>query len=145
MKCITVTPIERTYRNWGQHCEQALAYTLTGEMRTADILPFDKYSDIPEYEMSVKASHFSLASPHINFGATKEEKLADYQARVHSKLFAYVTMEMKAYIMNLIEWMVFLDKFTTLDQESGTHIKKVRGKVENKEIRAWLAAHATMA
>ena len=145
MKVINVAHIERTYSNWGQHCEQALAYTLTGEIKTADHLPFDKYSDIPEYEMSVKASHFTLASPKVNFGDTKEEKLADYKARVHSKWFAYVTDELVAYIMNIGEWMAFLERFTVSDKASGSHAFKVRGKKENKEIRAWLAAHATMA
>ncbi len=142
MKVIVVKQIERTYKNWGQHCEQALAFTLTGEMRSADHLAFDKASDIPEYRMSVKAHRFTLASPDVSFGRTREEKLYDYETRVHSTLFAYVTDEFIAYIMNLTEWMEFLRRFTFLDTASGTHEKKVRGKSEGKEIRAWLQAHA---
>ena len=41
METMKVATINRTYTNWGAHCEQALAFTLTGEIRKHDHVPFD--------------------------------------------------------------------------------------------------------
>ena len=140
MKTLKVAEINRTYTNWGAHCEQALAYTLTGEIRKHDHVPFDKDSDIPEYNMSVKSSGFTLASAKVNHGATFEEKVKDFFARVHSTVFAYVALDMTAYIMDKKTFERFICEFGYLDKEStknggGTKVKCLK---ESKRMIEWL-------
>ena len=144
MTTINVTTIERTYSNWGNHCEQALAYTLTGEIRQHDHVPFFKDSDIPEYNMSVKSSGFTLASAKINHGETFDEKLNDFVSRVHSDKFAYVDFNMTAYIMDLTEFVLFIKTFCYWDRESSKNGGgyKIKCRKETKKMQEWLAAHA---
>lgn len=143
MKKITVNTIS-TYTNKGMRAEQNLAYTLTGEIRKGDHVPFHIDSDIPEFQMSVKADGFSLASGSINMGETFEEKLADYIARVHSTSFAYVTNEDEAFIMTLDEFEQFIREFCTLARESSSHggQTKIRCRHESKKMREWLNERA---
>lgn len=137
-----IANIERTYANWGNHVEQALAYTLTGEMRKHDHVPFFADSDIPEFNMSVKSNGFTLASAKVNHGETFEEKLNDFVTRVHSDKFAYVTLEMVAYVMNLEEFVTFIRLFCYLDRESTKNGggKKIKCRAESKKMLAWLEA-----
>lgn len=132
--------IERQYANWGRHCEQTLAYTLTGKIRKADHIPFDKDSDIPEFNMSVKSHRFTLASGNINHGDTLEEKIADFARRVHSTQFAYVTDDMTAYIMDLDEFVLFISTFGYLTKESERNggKLKVQCKHESRALIQWL-------
>lgn len=136
--------IERVYANWGNHCEQVLTFTLTGEMRKHDHVSFDKDSDIPEFDMSVKSDGFTLASAKVNHGETFDEKLDDYKMRVHSTKFAYVTLEMIAYVMNLDEFEIFIRLFCYLDKESSKNGGgcKIKCRHETKKMRAWLAENA---
>lgn len=142
MTTINVLTIERTYANWGNHCEQALAYTLTGEIRKHDHVPFYADSDIPEANMSVKSSGFTLASAKVNHGETFEEKLDDFVKRVHSDKFAYVTEDFVAYVMTLDEFIKFIRLFCYLDRESTRNGGgyKIKCRKETKKMRAWLAA-----
>lgn len=145
MEIIKVASIPRTYKNNGQHAEQALCYTLTGEIRKADKVPFDKASDIPEYAISVKSSRFTLASAKANFGDTFEEKLTDFVNRVHSTRFAYVSLaNMVAYVMNIEEFADFVRNFCTLAKESTSNGggMKIRCKKESKTMIDWLEALA---
>lgn len=144
MKTIKVETINRNYSNWGQHCEQALAYTLTGEIRKHDRVPFDVDSDIPEYNMSVKASGFTLASATINHGETFEEKYNDFFARVHSENFAYVDMKFTAYVMNTETFKEFVKRFCYLDRESKKNggLTKIKCYKESKKMIEWLNAQA---
>lgn len=140
MTTIICKPIERTYANFGNHAEQALAYTLTGEIRPHDHVPFYMDSDIPEYSMSVKSSGFTLASARVNMGETFDEKLADFVARVHSTQFAYVSANMVAYIMDLTEFVQFVRMFCYMDRESTRHGGgyKIKCRHESKKMVAWL-------
>ena len=144
MKTLTVTNIERTYSNFGQHAEQALAYTLTGEIRTHDHVAFYVDSDIPEYHMSVKASNFTLASGNINPGETFEEKWQDFRSRVVSTTFAFVTTEMVAYLMDIDEFEAFVFTFCKLERDSEKNggLLKIRCKKESGKMLQWLQAHA---
>lgn len=140
MKKIAVIEIPHTYANFGQYAEQALAYTLTGEIRTADRVPFDKDSDIPDFDMSVKSSGFTLASGRQNMGDTMEEKVNDFMARVHSTQFAYVSKNMEAYIMNKVEFREFIMQFCYLgvDSQKNGGLRKVQCYKESKKMLAWL-------
>ena len=141
MTTITVTEIARTYANWGNHCEQALAYTLTGEIRAHDHVPFYMDSDIPEYRMSVKSSGFTLASGRVNMGETFEEKLNDFFARVHSEKFAYVTVDMVAYVMDKGEFEQFLRTFGTMSRDSKKNggLLKIQCKKESQKMIKWFS------
>lgn len=142
METMKVTDIPRTYANWGIHCQQALTYTLTGEIRKPDHVAFDKDSDIPEYNMSVKSSAFSLASATVNHGNNFEEKLEDFMSRVHSDKFAYVTLDLTAYIMDKETFREFVKTFCYFGIESkskggGTKIKCLK---ESQKMLRWLQA-----
>lgn len=140
MTTITCKEIERTYSNHGQHCEQMLAYTLTGEMRKGDNVPFDKGSDIPEFDMSVKSSRATLASARLMQTTTRESQIAEYFARVHSTQFAYVSNENIAYVMNAIEFEGFVREFVRFERESSENGRgmKLRFPAENKKMLAYL-------
>lgn len=135
-----VATINRTYTNWGAHCEQALAFTLTGEIRKHDHVPFDKDSDIPEYNMSVKSSGFTLASAKVNHGETFEEKVTDFFARVHSTIFAYVANDFTAYLMDKTTFEKFIRTFGRLDRESKKNGGgfKVKCLKESQKMIEWL-------
>ena len=140
METMKVNEINRMYANWGNHCEQALAFTLTGEIRLHDHVAFDKDSDIPEYAMSVKSSGFTLASAKVNHGDTFEEKLNDFMNRVHSEKFAYVSFDMVAYIMTKEIFEKFVRTFCYLDRESkknGGGIK-IKCRKETQKMIEWL-------
>lgn len=126
------------YRNNGQRVQQNLDFQLTGQLRKADRVPFDQGSDIPEYRLSVKSYHFTLAN-NLS-GETYEEMKADFFARCHSTHFAYVTRSQLVYIMNREQFAEFLDLFHELDRSSAPNGNKVviRGKREPKAMIQWL-------
>ena len=138
MTYINLTQIERTYKNHGQHCEQMLAYTITGEIRKHDSKRFDVDSDIPEIKCSVKSARFTL-SQRAN-GETKEEQIDDFFARSASKRYAYVTKDYKAVMMEKEEFKEFLIRFcsiTTASQKCGG-MKVLKMRSESKAVRAYL-------
>lgn len=140
MKTITIAKIDRMYSNFGQHAEQALAYTLMGEIRLHGHTNFFEDSDIPEYAMSVKAGGFTLASGSINMGDTFDEKWQDFRNRVVSKEFAFVTHDMVAYIMNIDEFESFVYAWCKLERESEKNGggMKIRCKKESQKMIDWL-------
>lgn len=136
--------IPRKYNNHGMHCEQMLAYTLTHEMRDHGILPFDKGSDIPDFDMSVKSSHASVASGSLIYAQTKEGQISEFLSRCPSTLYAYVSFENVAYVMTKQEFAKFLEKFSFMDVESTQHggQKKLRIRQESQKMLKWLNALA---
>lgn len=138
MTIIEMATINRTYKNHGQHCEQMLAYTITGEIRKHDSKRFDIASDIPEIKCSVKSAGFTL-SQRVN-GETKEEQIADFFARSVSEKYAYVTKDYKAVMMEKAEFKEFLIRFcsiTTASKKCGG-MKVLKMRSESKAVRAWL-------
>lgn len=135
----------RNYKNFGQYAEQALAYTLTGEIRKADGMPFYAGSDIPDFNMSVKSSGFTLASGRQNVGDTFDEKVDDFMNRVHSDKFAYVSQELKAYIMNKTEFRQFIYTFCYMGMDSMKNggLKKIQCLKESKKMKKWLEDNLT--
>ena len=144
MTTITLTTIERTYANNGQHAEQVLAYTPTHEIRKHDKVPFDKGSDIPEFKMSVKSSKASLMSGNCCTKDTKEGIIEEFLNRTASKCFAYVLEDFSlAYVMNATEFAEFCREFSGMSRESSKNggKAKVRFYKENNRTREWLASH----
>ena len=143
MTTITLTTIERTYTNNGQHAEQVLAYTLTHEIRKHDNLPFDKGSDIPEFKMSVKSSKASLMSGNRCTKDTKEGIIEEFLTRSASECFAYVLEDCTiAYVMNKIEFGEFCMQFSGLTRESSKNGGKAKVQLykESNRTREWLAS-----
>lgn len=142
MEKIICHEIHRTYTNNGQHAQQMLDFTLTGQLRKADHLKWDKGSDIPEYCMSVKSARFTLATDLI--GETLEAKVDNYFERVPSTSWAYVTKSGEAFIMNRTEFRTFLLTFGTMSRMSSRNGGQiaVKGKHEGKEMLEWLSHKA---
>ena len=128
---LTLTETFRNYKNFGQHAEQVLAYTLTGEIRKADKVPFYMGSDIPEYEMSVKSSKFSLMNGNACESQTFEGICEEFFAKVVS---------MVVYIMNIEQFRQFVYLFCGLERESQKNggRYKVKMRAESKKTLAWL-------
>ena len=139
MKVVKLLPIERQYKNNGQHAEQLADYALTGQIRKADRVPFDKGSDIPELEASVKSARFTLASTLK--GETFEEQLEDYFTRTASKVAVYVSLKLeKAFLMDMEEFREFIESFCKLQRSSSKNGGKpvIRMGTETKKVQEWL-------
>lgn len=143
MDKIIIKQLKRFYKNNGQHLEQCVTYTYTHEIRQHSNTPYNKDSDIPEYNISVKSSAFSLASANLIKGNTVAEQLAYYMEHTASEKVVYVTKNYDGYEMNMQEFAEFVTEFgyiTRESQKSGGGIK-VRVRKENKKMLEWLAAH----
>ena len=139
MKVVKLLPIKRQYKNNGQHAEQLADYALTGQIRKADRVPFDKGSDIPELEASVKSARFTLASTLK--GETFEEQLEDYFARTASKVAVYVSLQLEtAFVMDMEEFRAFIETFCKLQRSSSKNGGKqvIRMGTETKKVQEWL-------
>ena len=141
MKTINQIATPTMYANHGQQCELIATYTLVGELRKADKVPFDVGSDIPELACSVKSARFTLASKL--YGNTLAEMVEDYFNRVHSTVWAYVANDGCIYMMNKTEFAEFLALFTTLQRASSKNGggMVVRMRSESKAVLKWLAEH----
>ena len=142
MTTITLAQIERTYKNNGQHAEQLVALTLTGELRTHDRVPLHKGSDIPEYHMSVKSAGATLMSGRLCKGTTKEEIIDEFFALTVSTCFTYVVDDFSvAYVMDAREFKEFLYGFSLVSRDStknGGNLK-VQLYKDSKRMREWFA------
>lgn len=144
MKSIAITTRVSTYANHGQACEQNLAFMLTGEVRSHDHVAFDKGSDIPEFHMSVKSARFSLASANLMHAQDFEGQLREYFARVASTVWAYITNDDRAFIMNRAEFEGFVRAFGKMERESSKNggKMKIRFPQESKAILDYLTSRA---
>lgn len=141
METITITNLNIS-RNAGINAEQSLRFALHGYTTHHDSIAFDKGSDIDN--ISVKASHFTLASGNLFHSASREQMIDEYFNRVHSSVFAYVARDFTVYMMNTEEFKSFLLEFSTLEHESqknGGKVK-VRARAESKKMREWLNERA---
>lgn len=139
MKVVKLKSIKRKYKNNGQHAEQLADYALTGQIRKADRIAFDKGSDIPELEASVKSARFTLASTLK--GETFKEQLEDYFTRTASKLAVYVSLELEiAFLMDMEEFRTFIETFCKLQRSSSENGGKpvIRMGTETKKVKEWL-------
>lgn len=125
-------------KNWGINCEQSLRYALHGYITHHDNGRYDKCSDIDT--ISVKSSHFTLVSGGLLESTTRENMISEYFKKVHSTCFAYVSKDMKVYMMNKNEFLLFLLAFTYTENESRKNggLVKVRARAESKKMIAFL-------
>ena len=127
MKKITLTQINRTYKNNGQHAEQVLRYTLTGEIMKAD-----NREGADLWDIQIKSSRATVC------------KGTDFNGHIDNDTanrYAYVNADFSiAYIMDKNEYKNFVKLFATVTTESkknGGQIK-TRLKEENQKMREWL-------
>ena len=136
MKTFPLTYTEVLNANNGINKQWQLQEMLTGSHPSRhDNIPFDKGSDIPELDMSVKAPRFTLAAPGYLTGSTKAEMLDDYFSRVHSTSFAYISNKNMVYQMNAVEFRAFLEMFTEIGERDGK--KVIRGNRRYGDIVRW--------
>ena len=130
MKTITLTDIERTYTNNGQHLEQVFRYNLTGKIEKADNLAHDKGTDLFHY--SIKSARATVC---------KGTDLETYLDTDKATEFVYITKTLTAYIMNRTEYTDFVKTFGTVTKESTKNggMEKIRLGHETAKMLEWLA------
>jgi hypothetical protein len=135
MEKITLnTNIERTYKNNGQHAEQVIRFTLTGEICKADNLRHDLGGDV--LDIQVKSAKASVC---------KGYDLDAYLAVDGANRYAYVTKDFgTAYIMSRNEYKDFVNEFGTKTRESAKNGggEKIRLLDESRRMLEWFGARA---
>lgn len=133
-----------TKRNHGDRAEEDFDYMLNGTISGKDSLSYAVSSDVFHngVGISVKSSHFTLMSAKLANSEDMAEQLDFYFSTVHSTLFAYVTKEYAAYMMNAVEFREFLELFCTMERESQKNGggMKVRCRAESAKMVKWLEA-----
>ena len=130
MKKMTLTPIERTYTNNGQHLEQLFRFNITGNIEKADNLAHDKGTDLLHY--SIKSARATVC---------KGTDINAYLDTDKATEFVYITKNLTAYIMNRTEYINFVNTFGTTTCESaknGGHLK-IRLGHETTKMLEWFA------
>ena len=123
--------IERTYKNNGQHAEQVIRFTLTGEICKADNLRHDLGGDV--LDIQVKSAKASVC---------RGRDLDAYLAVDGAHRYAYVTKDFAtAYIMNRDEYKEFVHEFGYITRESTKNggREKIQLLDESKRMREWFA------
>ncbi len=124
---------ERVYANNGQHQEQAVRFTLTGEIVKADNLPHDLGADVLNYQ--VKSARATVC---------KGTDIEAYLDRDASTAYIYATEEGIAYVMSREEYTEFVKTFGTVTRDSSRNGggEKIRLKHESETMRGWLKERA---
>ena len=93
------------YRNHGQNAEQSIRFLFTGEVMKADSLPYDKGSDILNYQ--IKSARATVCE------GTDLEKYLELDA---STAYIYATKDGTAYVMTKDEYIAFVKQFATVGE-----------------------------
>ena len=127
------TGFVRQYANNGQHAEQWVRYTLTGETVKADNLPHDRGGDCLGYQ--IKSARATVC---------KGTDLLAYLATDGATAYIYATADGIAYIMTKTEYIAFVERFGTVTRESSRNggAEKIRLKSESTALLAYLAERA---
>ena len=123
----------RQYRNNGQHMEQWVRYTLTGETAKADNLAHDKGADCMGYQ--IKSARATVC---------KGTDLVAYLATDMATAYIYATLDGVAYVMTKTEYIAFVEVFGTVTRESTKNggAEKIRLKHETPALLTYLAERA---
>ena len=122
--------IERHYKNNGQHAEQVMRFTLTGEIVKADNKPHTEGGDI--FDIQIKSARATVC---------KGYDIDAYLALDGANRFAYVTKDFStAYIMSRTEYKNFVNEFgsKTVDSQKNGGGKKIALLSESKRMLEWL-------
>ena len=99
--------------------------------------PYDRGSDIPEINASVKSGGATLVN--MKLGTTDSEFLDVFFENVHSDKFFWgvvVDDELTVYMMNADEFRPFCENFGTINERGYFRFRKTSGK-----MLKWLEAH----
>lgn len=124
------TNFARVYANNGQHAEQVMRFTLTGEICKADNLPHNLGGDV--LDIQIKSARATVC---------KGTDLKAYLDLDGAKRYAYVTSDFgTAYIMSRNEYEAFVNEFGTVARESAKNggAEKIRLGHETAKMREWL-------
>ena len=125
------------FMNAGEFLEAAAKAVFGLDPRKDANTRFDKGSDVPEFNASVKSSRASLTTEKL--AATLEESIEVYFRRVASTEFWYVTMlddEVSVYRMNAETFRQFVTKFGKLNERGVIRLASTSAKV-----LAWLESN----
>lgn len=112
-----------------------------------DSSAYDRDSDVNagEVRISVKTSAFTLMAGSLCEGLEDFDSIWNlYERRVHSNMFAYVTLDGYCYMMDIAEFKSFVYQFCKTERESAKNggAVKIRCRKESGKMLAWLAAQA---
>lgn len=117
------------YMNAGEFKESIRKAVAGLECKKDANTPFDKGSDIEEYNTSVKSSGATISPVK---GDTVEEIMEEYFERVHSTNWDYVTLvdeEVIVYNMNASEFKEFVEEFGRVNTRKVVRLKKESSKM----------------
>lgn len=126
--------IERQYKNNGQHAEQVMRFTLTGEIVKADNKSHRLGGDV--LDIQIKSQKATVC---------KGYDLEAYLALDGANRFAYVTSDFAtAYVMNKAEYIEFVSEFGCKTRESQKNGggEKIQLLSESKRMLEWFGARA---
>lgn len=132
MTTIKLATIERTYKNNGQHAEQVVRYTLTGEICKADNKPAELGGDCGD--LQIKSARATVC---------KGTNLVEYLEHDGANRYGYVTKDFECmYEMTKMEYIEFCTMFATVTRESSRNggAEKLRLKDETRAMLEWLMA-----
>jgi hypothetical protein len=127
-----------TFKNRGELCESISKFKRGLPYLVNPRTDWWQGSDIESLQASVKSSRCSVATIEAE---TYEKMLDIYFSKVPSILWIYVTIInniVYEYHMNAAEFRKFLERWGSVDRESGTHKKKIRVREENDKMLQWL-------
>ena len=130
MEKITLTAIERQYKNNGQHAEQVFRFTLSGEIVKADNKPATECGDY--LDIQIKSARATVCNT-LDFDTFIEMDSANR--------YAYVINDFSmAYLMTRAEYKEFVKTFAKAQKASASHggQMKLRLGHEGYEMREWL-------
>lgn len=132
-KFTLATDFVRQYTNNGQHAEQWVRYTLSGEYHKADNLPHDRGADHEGYQ--IKSARATVC---------KGTDIRAYLATDLATAYIYATASGIAYVMTRTEYIAFVETFATVTRESSSNggAVKLRLKSESTALLAYLAERA---
>lgn len=132
MKKITLTKLERKYKNNGQEAERIFRYTMTGIDMKADNREGADLDNI-----QIKSARATVC---------KGTDIKNFIENDVAEIYAYVTENFEnAYLMNKTEWIEFCEKFGTVTTESAKNggKTKIRLKSESENMKAYLIGQAS--
>lgn len=122
------------YLNNGEFMETVTKSVLGYEAKKDANTAYDKGSDIPELNTSVKSSRFTLTN--CKLANTFEESIEIYFQNVHSTTWMYTILTdniVNIYTMNKEEFKTFLETFSSLNERG-----VIRGKATTAKMLTWL-------
>lgn len=130
--------IGNAYKNHGEFLESVAKHHRGLDYMVNPATSYDKGSDIPSMNASVKSGKCSLADL---YGDCFKTIFDTYMANVHSSLWIFMVdcgEQITEYHMNKAEFADFVTMFGYIDEASGSHLLKIRIKDVSIKMVKWL-------